>query len=424
MSNTYLSTENLPFCKGCGHHMVSASTEKAFQKLGTYAPLDVIMVSDIGCIGIIDKQYYTHTVHGLHGRSVALASGISLGLANPDKKIIVLLGDGGATIGLQHILEAAHRNINMTVIVHNNLLYGMTGGQPSGLTPCGFKTLIMPEGKPTTGFDLCKLVHSVGAPYVRRMLGIGDLSDAIAEALAVKGFSFIEMMEICTSYGIKFNPDRKMPDIVKEAGLELDIWRNPEKAVCVFEEKAGKASLLDSEKPIAVRYSSELKERFSLLLSGSAGEGVQLAAEFLAEAAIASGLSVTKKGSYPVTVGVGFSTSEIILSPKPIFYTGISTADAVVATSEEGLAKVKPMIEKMKKGVVYLDSTLAAPSTGASIINRDYRTPMGSRTASLLSVVHFLKQNPIIPLDAFLDVIKASKLGSKIDFEKLNSASE
>lgn len=424
MSNAFVSTENLPFCKGCGHHMVSASTEKAFQKLGTYTPNDVIMVSDIGCIGIIDKQYYTHTVHGLHGRSVALASGISLGLANPNKKVIVLLGDGGATIGLQHILEAAHRNINMTVIVHNNFLYGMTGGQPSGLTPCGFKTLIMPEGKPTVGFDLCALVHSVGAPYAQRIMGVGDLSDAIAEALSVKGFAFIEAMELCTSYGIKFNPDRKMPDIVKEAGLELKTWRNPEKPICVFEEKKNKPSLLDSEKPISVQFKSELKERYSLLLSGSAGEGVQLAAEFLAQAAIASGLSVTKKGSYPVTVGVGFSTSEVIFSPKKIYYTGISTPNAVLATSDEGLAKVKPVIEKMKKGIVYVDSTLTAPTTGAKIVTHDYRTPLGSRTASLLSVVHFLKQNPIIPLDAFLNVIKASKLGSKIDFDKLNSASE
>ncbi len=112
------------------------------------------MVTDIGCIGIIDRQFKAHTVHGLHGRSTALATGISMGLTTR-KEDHRFIGDGGATIGLQHILEAAHRNVNMTVLVHNNMLYGMTGGQPSGLTPCGFKTSTMPDGRPDGGMDIC-----------------------------------------------------------------------------------------------------------------------------------------------------------------------------------------------------------------------------------------------------------------------------
>jgi pyruvate/2-oxoacid:ferredoxin oxidoreductase beta subunit len=131
MSQGFLSTENLPFCAGCGHGLIARSIEKALQRLEHLTPLDLVVVTDIGCIGIIDKQFNAHTVHGLHGRSVALATGISMGLSNPRKKILVLLGDGGATIGLHHIIEAAHRNIDMTVIV-NNMLYGMTGGAALG----------------------------------------------------------------------------------------------------------------------------------------------------------------------------------------------------------------------------------------------------------------------------------------------------
>ena len=127
MSAEFLAVERLPFCKGCGHSLVAKSLGRALETLPGLSPLDVVVVTDIGCIGIIDKEFSTHTIHGLHGRSVALASGIRYGLENPGKKIIVLLGDGGATIGLQHLLDAAHRNLDLKVIVHNNMLYGKIG---------------------------------------------------------------------------------------------------------------------------------------------------------------------------------------------------------------------------------------------------------------------------------------------------------
>ncbi len=223
---SFLSTENLPFCSGCGHGLIARCIEKALQRLPNLNPLDLVVVTDIGCIGIIDKQFHSHTVHGLHGRSVALATGISMGLSNPEKKILVLLGDGGATIGLHHIIEAAHRNIDMTVIVHNNMLYGMTGGQPSGLTPCGFKTSTMPEGRPDSGMDLVRMVHGIGASYARRMLAAGDVTDALEEAFRIKGFSLIEAVELCPSYGVKFNPGRKLPEITEGAGLDPVVLRN------------------------------------------------------------------------------------------------------------------------------------------------------------------------------------------------------
>ena len=141
METKFINTNTLPFCKGCGHANISQNTEKALQQIGLKL-LDVILVTDIGCHGIIDKAFDTHTVHGLHGRSVALASGVSAGLNNPDKKVIVYIGDGGATIGMQHLLDAAHNGYNMTVVVHNNMLYGMTGGQPSG-----FGVILNPDPK-------------------------------------------------------------------------------------------------------------------------------------------------------------------------------------------------------------------------------------------------------------------------------------
>ena len=114
METKFINTKTLPFCNGCSHTTISQNTEKALQKLGK-SLLDVILVTDIGCLGIIDKTFDTHTVHGLHGRSVALASGVSAGINDPSKKVIVFIGDGGATIGMQHLLDAAHNGYNMTV---------------------------------------------------------------------------------------------------------------------------------------------------------------------------------------------------------------------------------------------------------------------------------------------------------------------
>ncbi len=99
MYNQFLTGNDLPFCKGCGHTGISELTAKALDSMGL-SPLDVILVTDIGCHGIIDKFFLTHTVHGLHGRSVALASGISAAMHDSDKKIIVFIGDGGTTIGM------------------------------------------------------------------------------------------------------------------------------------------------------------------------------------------------------------------------------------------------------------------------------------------------------------------------------------
>ncbi len=424
MKGNFLSTENLPFCSGCGHGLMSRCLEKALQRIEGLNPLDLVVVTDIGCIGIIDKQFTSHTVHGLHGRSVALATGISMGLADPGKKILVLLGDGGATIGLHHVMEAAHRNIDMTVIVHNNMLYGMTGGQPSGLTPCGFKTSTMPEGRADHGMDLCRMAHVAGAAYSRRILAAGDVTDALEEALRVKGFSLIEAVELCPSYGVKFNPGKKLPDITGEAGMDPVLLTNPEARVFSPEVRPRTESLFNGVPAPEKRFGHSLPGKVSIILAGSAGEGVQSTAELLALGAISCGLAVTKKGSYPVTVGVGFSLAEVIFSTGEIHYTGIARIDAALATSREGLQKALPRVEAMKSGSVYLDSSLNKPETGAELVNRDYRGPLGARSASLLCAAHYLRRSGIFPLEALLEALSASRAGRAVDTRKLLKAVE
>jgi len=418
MTDRYLDSSPLPFCGGCGHSLVVRNTARALTKLDL-APLDVVLVTDIGCHGLIDSHFRTHTVHGLHGRSVALAAGIAACLERT--KVIAYIGDGGAVIGLQHLIEAAHCNFNLTVIVHNNMLYGMTGGQPSGVTPCGYRTPTCPDGVRERGYDICRRVHTAGAASARRVVGRGDFSDAIAEALALSGFALVEVLEHCASYGTKHNPGRSLGDIARDAGLGLEPLRNPVARPFRVEPQPNCPSLLDV-KPIVPRYTASLDRRVSVLLGGSAGEGVQVAAELFARAAIASRLSATSKGAYPVTVGVGYSVAEIILSPEPILHTGYIRPDAGVITSTDGLRHFQATLEGMDSGSVLIDGSLPPPRTGASLTTADIRGFAGARGAAIYALLLFLQRHRYFPVEALRDEIADSKLADKIDIDRLYAA--
>ncbi len=418
MISKFLKEDGLPFCKGCGHSHVTKSTEKAFQKCG-YDPLDVILVTDIGCHGIVDKSFNTHTIHGLHGRSVALASGVSAGLLNKDKKVVVFIGDGGATIGMQHIIDAAHNNFNMTVVVHNNMLYGMTGGQPSEFTPQGFKTQTVPQGATHSGYDICELATAAGATYVSRIIASGDISDQLAAAFQKKGFSLVEVIEICPSYGVSLNPGLKLSKFVDEVNIQLRVYTDREKDHNALNYRNDTQSLFDSNIPIHKKFETNLSEPISLIIAGSAGEGVQKAAELLATSAMTAGLNVTKKGSYPVTVGIGFSSSEIILSPEKILYTGSEHPDFVIVTSQDGLDYTENIIRKMRTGHLLIDSSLIVPETNATVTKFDFRKKLKARNSSLYSIFYFLNFSNLFPIDALVETFNASKLSLKIEIDKL-----
>lgn len=413
----FLVTSAFPYCKGCGHHLVVRNTIRALETLEGVRPLDVVFATDIGCHGIVDRTLATHTIHGLHGRSAALGAGIAMGLSR-DKKVIVFIGDGGATIGLQHLLEAARLNVNMTVVVHNNMLYGMTGGQPSGLTPCGFNTVITPDGCTLTHYDLCQLVHSAGAAYACRVIGQGNFSDAIREGLEAEGFALVEVLELCPSHGVKRNPGMRLKELAREVGYELGTWRGNYRPAFRLDYREEVSSLLEVE-GVETRFAPSLEGRMAVVVGGSAGEGVQRAAEIFAQAAMASGLHATKKGSYPVTVGVGFSTAELVLSRDPIAYHGISWPDAVIVVSADGLQHNLKRIQKMDGGTVWLDESLEPPTTGARVQVRDFRGRAGPRNAALYGLLTFARETGIISPEALVAAVQESPIGKHIPAELL-----
>jgi len=419
MEKEFLTKEPLPFCKGCGHTLISQNTEKALQKLN-YKLTDVILVTDIGCHGIIDKSFLTHTVHGLHGRSVALAAGVSIGVAGHGKKVIVFMGDGSATIGMQHLIDSAHNNDDMTVVIHNNMLYGMTGGQPSEFTPKGFKTPTLQDGAAGDCYDICEVVTAAGASYVRRITGIGDFSEELAEAFSRKGFSLIEVMEVCPSYAVKANPGFKLKEVQQNAGLHSKIYTDEDKPVFIAKMNAASKSLVDVENFIEQKFNTPAIQQTTIMFAGSAGEGVQVAAELFAKAAITCGLFATKKGSYPVTVGIGYSASQLIIAPSEIIYTGFDYPDIMIITSQDGYDFAKKMIRKMPEtSVVFLNSGIEAEPISARIIITDFRTDMAAKNVSLFAMYQFLKQHEIIPVEAFLHTVSNSKIGEKTDLKKM-----
>jgi len=198
----YLAVSKLPtiWCPGCGNGIVLKAIVRAFADLG----LDrrkTVAVSGIGCWGWADDYLDVNAFHGTHGRALAFATGIKL--ANPGLTVIVLMGDGdGATIGGNHLIHAARRNVDLTAVVVNNFNYGMTGGQYSATTPEGGITSTSPLGHSEEPFDLCALAVAAGAPYVARgsVLDGNSLRRMIRTGLSRRGFSFVEALSVCTTH--------------------------------------------------------------------------------------------------------------------------------------------------------------------------------------------------------------------------------
>lgn len=203
----YLIKEKFPlfWCAGCGNGSVLHAIVRCFEKLN-FTRENTVVVTGIGCWGKVDDYIDTNTFHGTHGRALAFGTGIKL--ANPELNVVVLMGDGdGATIGGNHLIHAARRNVNVTAIIVNNLNYGMTGGQYSGTTPCDTKTTTSRYGHIEHGFDLCNLVSASGAPYVARgtTYGIAQLEKLILEAFQKKGFAFVEAISQCPTHFGRLN---------------------------------------------------------------------------------------------------------------------------------------------------------------------------------------------------------------------------
>lgn len=188
------------WCPGCGHGIILSAFLRAMAEK-EFDPEKVVIVSGIGCSSRASGYLDFNTLHTTHGRAIPFATGIKL--ANPDLKVIVLTGDGDSTaIGGNHLIHGARRNLDLTVIVFNNSIYGMTSGQYSPLTPHMKKATTAPYGNFDYPFDLVELVKGAGATFVARGAAAypRQLEKAISQGLDHCGFSVIEAISQCPTY--------------------------------------------------------------------------------------------------------------------------------------------------------------------------------------------------------------------------------
>jgi 2-oxoglutarate ferredoxin oxidoreductase subunit beta len=191
-------------CAGCGHGIVLGTLIRSIHSLAIPKD-DVVIVAGIGCSGRLAVYVDFNTVHTTHGRALSFATGIKM--ANPKLKVICIMGDGDAlSIGGNHLIHAARRNIGVTALILNNNIYGMTGGQSSPATPEGSTTMTNPYGQLDSSFDTVELARGAGANYVARgtVFHVKKLEKIMTEAISRPGFSLVEAITPChTQYGRK-----------------------------------------------------------------------------------------------------------------------------------------------------------------------------------------------------------------------------
>jgi 2-oxoglutarate ferredoxin oxidoreductase subunit beta len=198
LAEKYLRKPFLPFlfCPGCGDGMIVQSFLQAVDDLGIID--DLAMTAGIGCSAWIPVYMHADVLKVLHGRAIPAAIGLKA--SRPSRKVVVFTGDGdGLAIGGLHLLHAARRNIDMTVVIVNNQIYAMTGGQVAPSTGVGSKTQTTPYGNLEKPLDGCKIVVAAGATMVSRWSTIHtkQLTRTFKTALNHKGFSFIEVISQC-----------------------------------------------------------------------------------------------------------------------------------------------------------------------------------------------------------------------------------
>ncbi|MDZ7723732.1 MAG: 2-oxoacid:ferredoxin oxidoreductase subunit beta [candidate division KSB1 bacterium] len=265
----YLRTEKLPliWCPGCGHGIVMKALLRAVHE----AQLDkdkVCMVSGIGCSSRLTGYVDFNTLHTTHGRAIAFATGIKM--ARPEMHVIVITGDGDASsIGGNHLIHAARRNIDLTVVLFNNQIYGMTGGQVSPTTPYNAYASTAPYGSFENNFDIPQLVEAAGASFVARGTAYHamPLTNYIVKAIDRKGFSLVEALSPCpTTFGRR----NKQGDGVKMLQRQKDHTISQRKAESMpdseLNDKIITGIFVDIQKP-------ECREEYQKLIDHKKGKG-------------------------------------------------------------------------------------------------------------------------------------------------------
>ncbi len=249
------------WCPGCGNGILLGALIRGIDRTGLEKD-QIVIVSGIGCSGRISVYVDFNTLHTTHGRALTFATGVKL--ANPKLHVIVIMGDGDATsIGGNHFIHAARRNINLTAIIVNNSIYGMTGGQYSPTTPYGSRATTALYGHIEQAFSIAELAVTAGASFVARgtVYHASLLDDLIEKAIRKRGFSVVEAISHCHT---QFGRRNKLGGAVEMLRWQKENAVRVEKARSMSEEEMqGKLSigvLVDRDLPIYTQEYRKIRE--------------------------------------------------------------------------------------------------------------------------------------------------------------------
>jgi len=250
------------WCPGCGIGIMLGALIRAIDRIG-FEKDEVVLVSGIGCSGRLPVYVDFNTLHTTHGRALTFATGVKL--AKPSLKVIVIMGDGDAVaIGGNHFIHAARRNIDVTSIILNNSIYGMTGGQSSPTTPYGMKSSTTVYSNIEQDFKISELAITAGAVFVGRgtVYQARLLDSLIEKAMLKPGFSVVEVVAHChTQYG----KQNRLGTAVEMMEWQRDHSVTVEKAATMkpeqLQEKIVIGVLVDKALPVYQNEYEKIRER-------------------------------------------------------------------------------------------------------------------------------------------------------------------
>ena len=264
------------WCGGCGIGILLGSLIRAIDHIG-YTKDEVVLVSGIGCSGRLPVYVDFNTLHTTHGRALTFATGVKL--AKPELKVIVIMGDGDATaIGGNHFIHAARRNLELTAVIVNNNIYGMTGGQYSPTTPYGQRATTAVYGSVEHSFDIAQLAVCAGAVFAARgtVYHVRQLDGLIEKALLKNGFSIVEVISQCHTHYGRLN---KLGNPIEMMSSQRDNAVPVEKARKMSpEEMEGKFEvgiLVDRELPSYLEEYNKVRQRAKEALSLQVAKGAK-----------------------------------------------------------------------------------------------------------------------------------------------------
>ncbi len=405
MSLLTTNRADMCYCPGCSHGVVLEHLGRALDHSGVPSQ-NIVIVSDIGCIGTADRYFSCHTFHGLHGRSITYAEGIKR--ARPELLVVVLIGDGGCGIGTAHLVHAARRNADIKVVVCNNFNFGMTGGQHSPTTPPCASTTTTPAGASDFPFDICNTVACNGANYSARVSVFDPaLGEMLKAALLTPGFVLLDIWELCTAYFLAANKLNRssLEELSRRLELPFGVIRTRQpaatrSALAKSKVQAGPTPSMHGKPSCRIPWTG----RREICVAGSAGQRIRSAVGVIGEIAVACGLFAVQQDDFPITVRRGFSLSNLIIASEPIHYSGLDSPGLVVVFSPEGLQRFGVLSRLSSTAFVFAPSDLPLESTPATVRHFDMQVlekRVGPMSAGLAALTLGLIQSGLMDPSAF-----------------------